>query len=52
MFLWHYFYRSFIYPLSLRGQSTPIVVVLLAVMFCVWNGYLQGSVPRLCALRH
>ena len=42
MFLWHYFYRSFIYPFYIRGQSSPLLVIVMAIGFCNWNGYLQG----------
>lgn len=39
MYLFHYFNRSFIYPMLIRGgKDTPIVVMLMALVFCVWNG--------------
>lgn len=44
--LWelHYLNRSFIYPLRMRtrGKTNPLMVVLLAVGFNTWNGYLNG----------
>eukprot|EP00948_MAST-09A_sp_MAST-9A-sp1_P004300 g4300.t1 len=43
MFLFHYFNRSFIYPLrKTSGKTIPILVSLLAFVFCVCNGYIQG----------
>ena len=42
MFLWHYFYRSFIYSLKLRGNAPPVLTVFLGWLFCLVNGYLQG----------
>ena len=41
-FLTHYFYRSFVYPLTTRsGKPAPLSVVALGGTFCVWNGFLQ-----------
>lgn len=44
--LWaaHYFHRSFVYPFRLRGHrpSMAVSVVLMAVVFNVGNGYLNG----------
>jgi len=42
MFMFHYLYRSFVYPFFVRGKPTPVVIVLFAFSFCVYNGYLQG----------
>eukprot|EP00877_Chromochloris_zofingiensis_P014692 jgi/Chrzof1/9477/Cz04g04160.t1 len=43
-FLIHYSYRSLIYPLLIRGgKKTPFSVWFLAVLFCLWNGFLQVS---------
>eukprot|EP00962_Isochrysis_galbana_P047085 scaffold19149_cov146-Isochrysis_galbana.AAC.6 len=43
MFLVHYSYRSFIYPLRMRGgKPMPLFINLLASAFCMFNGYLQG----------
>ena len=43
MFMVHYFQRSFIYPPLMRGgKPMPIGICLLALMFCVFNGWLQG----------
>jgi len=42
MFLWHYFYRAFVYSFQIRGRPTVLITVLSAVLFCSWNGYLQG----------
>lgn len=42
MYLFHYTNRSFIYPLRMQnGKPTPIVVCLMALFFCFYNGYLQ-----------
>lgn len=39
MYLFHYFNRSFIYPLRIRGgKPTPFVIFLMALAFCVYNG--------------
>jgi 3-oxo-5-alpha-steroid 4-dehydrogenase 1 len=39
----HYAYRSFIFPLRMRGgKPMPIGVCLLATAFCAFNGYVQG----------
>jgi len=44
--LWelHYINRSFIYPLRMRtrGKTNPLTVVLMAMAFNTWNGYLNG----------
>ena len=45
----HYFYRSLLYPLRIRGTSkSPLSVWALAFLFCCWNGYLQvfGALMR------
>ena len=40
----HYIHRAFIYPFSLRSQTRrmPVVVVVLAFVFNIMNGYLNG----------
>lgn len=44
MFLAHYVWRSFVYPLLLRGgKPTPAGIWLLASSFCMYNGYMQAS---------
>lgn len=41
-FLFHYSYRSLIYPLRMRGpKRTALVVWAMATAFCCWNGYIQ-----------
>ena len=43
LFCAHYFNRSVIFPLSIRGgKPTPLGVAFFAFTFCVCNGYLQG----------
>lgn len=42
-FCTHYFNRTFIFPLRIRGgKPTPVSVFLMAFGFCVTNGWLQG----------
>ncbi|HEY86572.1 MAG TPA: DUF1295 domain-containing protein [Dehalococcoidia bacterium] len=40
----HYIHRAFIYPFSLRGQAKrmPVLVIALAFVFNMVNGYLNG----------
>ena len=39
----HYFQRSFIYPMLLRTKNpVPISITFFALLFCTYNGYLQG----------
>ncbi len=39
----HYAWRSFAYPLLSRGGNpTPVLIWLLAVAFCMYNGLLQA----------
>ena len=44
--LWelHYVNRAFIYPLRMRtrGKTNPISVVVMAMAYNTWNGYLNG----------
>ena len=43
MFLVHYAWRSFAYPLLSRGGNrTPVLIWLLALAFCLYNGLLQA----------
>ncbi|XP_061444340.1 3-oxo-5-alpha-steroid 4-dehydrogenase 1 isoform X2 [Rhineura floridana] len=43
LFFIHYTYRSFIFPFLIRGgKPTPAFTFLLAFIFCLYNGYLQG----------
>jgi protein-S-isoprenylcysteine O-methyltransferase Ste14 len=45
--LWqsHYLYRTYIFPFRLRGarKPMPVVIVLMAIVFNVWNGFLNGT---------
>eukprot|EP01097_Dermamoeba_algensis_P008903 TRINITY_DN611_c0_g1_i2.p1 TRINITY_DN611_c0_g1~~TRINITY_DN611_c0_g1_i2.p1 ORF type:complete len:161 (+),score=6.91 TRINITY_DN611_c0_g1_i2:63-545(+) len=42
LFLLHYAQRTLIFPFLLRGgKKTPLFIVFLAFMFCLWNGYIQ-----------
>lgn len=43
MFVYHYVYRTCIFPLRLRGgKKTPFAPFFMAFVFCLINGYLQG----------
>eukprot|EP00128_Syssomonas_multiformis_P014123 Colp12_sorted_trinity150504_noHs@29642 len=43
IFMLHYFHRTFIFPLRIRGgKPTPFMVFFMAYAFCVLNGYMQG----------
>uniref|UniRef100_A0A8D2IV58 3-oxo-5alpha-steroid 4-dehydrogenase (NADP(+)) n=1 Tax=Varanus komodoensis TaxID=61221 RepID=A0A8D2IV58_VARKO len=43
LFVAHYFYRAFIFPLLIRGgKSMPLLTFVMAFIFCSCNGYLQG----------
>jgi 3-oxo-5-alpha-steroid 4-dehydrogenase 1 len=43
LFCWHYAYRSLVYPWRIRGGApTPAGVMLMALAFCAFNGYLQA----------
>lgn len=40
----HYFQRSFIFPLMLKGKSKmPLSIMVMGVMFNTINGYMQGE---------
>ncbi|KAF1770670.1 hypothetical protein GCK72_002491 [Caenorhabditis remanei] len=44
LMMFHYAYRSFIYPFLLNSKNrTPAKIVLMAFAFCTWNGFIQGS---------
>lgn len=45
MFLGHYVQRSIVYPLLMNPSSRPMPVSIwaMSVSFCVYNGYLQGT---------
>ena len=44
LYLLHYFQRSFIFPLMMRGKSTmPIVIMLMGLVFNTLNAYLIGG---------
>ncbi|KAM4771987.1 3-oxo-5-alpha-steroid 4-dehydrogenase 2 [Rhinophrynus dorsalis] len=42
MFCGHYFHRTFIYSAFTRGRPSPVHIVVMAVVFCTFNGFLQG----------
>ena len=40
----HYFHRSFIFPLQIRGKSRmPLSIILMGVVFNTLNAYMQGG---------
>ncbi|NXU66282.1 S5A1 dehydrogenase, partial [Horornis vulcanius] len=42
-FLFFVCHRALIFPLLIReGKPTPLFTFVLALLFCVFNGYLQG----------
>lgn len=44
LMMFHYAYRSFVYPFLLNSKNqTPADIVLMAFVFCTWNGFIQGS---------
>ena len=45
----HYFQRSFIYPLLIRGgKPFPVSTFIMAMQYCAINGYLQGRYLAIC----
>ncbi|VDD92206.1 unnamed protein product [Enterobius vermicularis] len=43
LFIVHYFQRTLVYPFLMRsGKPTPFHVWVLAVIFCTYNGVIQG----------
>jgi 3-oxo-5-alpha-steroid 4-dehydrogenase 1 len=44
LFELHYFQRSFIFPLMIKGKSKmPVGIMLMGIVFNVINGYMQGE---------
>jgi len=44
LFLGHYTYRALYYPTQLKKESNKVAVSvwLMAIVFCIWNGTIQG----------
>ncbi|CAD5225650.1 unnamed protein product [Bursaphelenchus okinawaensis] len=43
MFTLHYFQRSFIYTYLMKpSRPVPIHILIMGIIFCSWNGYIQG----------
>merc|ERR1711879_27685 len=43
MFLLHYLHRAFIFPFRMKsGNPMPFNIMMMAWVFCLLNGYLQG----------
>ncbi|XP_074842072.1 3-oxo-5-alpha-steroid 4-dehydrogenase 1 [Carettochelys insculpta] len=43
LFMGHYLHRALIFPFLIHGgKPTPFLIFVLAFIFCVYNGYLQG----------
>jgi 3-oxo-5-alpha-steroid 4-dehydrogenase 1 len=52
MFLGHYVYRSFVYPLRMRGgKPMPVGICALAATFGLYNGAIQGRAWTSIAVR-
>uniref|UniRef100_A0A914DJ70 3-oxo-5alpha-steroid 4-dehydrogenase (NADP(+)) n=1 Tax=Acrobeloides nanus TaxID=290746 RepID=A0A914DJ70_9BILA len=50
MFAGHYFHRTMIYPFLIKGgKPTPFHLMFLGIVFCIWNGYIQGFYHTLYA---
>ncbi|XP_063348321.1 3-oxo-5-alpha-steroid 4-dehydrogenase 2-like [Pelmatolapia mariae] len=45
----HYFQRTFVYSLLMRGKPFPLSVMVAAGLFCSLNGFLQGHYLLHCA---
>lgn len=44
LFELHYFHRSFIFPLQIRGESRmPLSIILMGVLFNTLNAFMQGG---------
>lgn len=44
LFLLHYFQRSFIFPLLIRGKGTmPLAIILMGIIFNLTNAYMIGG---------
>jgi len=46
LMLWqsHYLYRTYVFPLRLKHpRPMPLLVPLMAVVFNIWNGFLNGA---------
>ena len=44
LFELHYFHRSFIFPLQIRGRSRmPVSIILMGVLFNTLNAFMQGG---------
>jgi 3-oxo-5-alpha-steroid 4-dehydrogenase 1 len=44
IFLTHYLNRTFIYPMQIKnGKPTPFLIMMMAFVFCLFNGVIQGS---------
>lgn len=44
MFCMHYINRSIIFPLKMTGGApAPLSIVLLAMVYCTWNGFNQST---------
>jgi len=43
LFVFHYVNRAVIFPMRMRGgKPMPLSVMVSALLYCTWNGYLQG----------
>jgi len=45
LWLWHYFYRTFIYPniMNSKNKNMPLLIAFAATLFNIFNSYLNGQ---------
>ncbi|EGD77467.1 hypothetical protein PTSG_08562 [Salpingoeca rosetta] len=43
LFVGHYIHRTLIFPTFLKGKPTRLMMMLMAFVFCIFNGYLQAA---------
>eukprot|EP00730_Choanoeca_flexa_P015962 TRINITY_DN7450_c0_g1_i1.p1 TRINITY_DN7450_c0_g1~~TRINITY_DN7450_c0_g1_i1.p1 ORF type:complete len:265 (+),score=35.08 TRINITY_DN7450_c0_g1_i1:999-1793(+) len=43
LYLFHYVHRTLIFPFMLKGKPTPFLIMLMALSFCLINGYMQSA---------
>uniref|UniRef100_A0A8C8R6G2 3-oxo-5alpha-steroid 4-dehydrogenase (NADP(+)) n=1 Tax=Pelusios castaneus TaxID=367368 RepID=A0A8C8R6G2_9SAUR len=49
MFCGHYFHRTFIFSFFTRGRPLPLQILFFGILFCTYNGFLQGYYMIFCA---
>nr|XP_009932723.1 PREDICTED: 3-oxo-5-alpha-steroid 4-dehydrogenase 2 [Opisthocomus hoazin] len=48
-FCQYFFNRTFIYPFFTRGRPFPLQLLFFGMLFCIYNGFLQGYYLIYCA---